>query len=148
MPRFDLDRFLAAQQAVYRQALKELKAGRKESHWMWFIFPQFEGLGFSPTSRRYAIRSREEGEAYLRHDILGHRLKEATEAMLSHKTGSARDILGQPDDLKFRSSMTLFAALREPGSVFETALARFFEGKPDERTLALLDAKPNPAGPA
>lgn len=139
MARIDLDRFIVAQDGgVYRRALKELQAGAKETHWMWFIFPQMDGLGSSPTARRYALRSRAEAEAYLRHDVLGHRLREVTQAMLSHGEGSALDILGTPDDLKFRSSMTLFAALSPPGSPFEKALARFYGGEADPRTLALI----------
>ncbi len=139
MAKLDLDRFLAAQDGgVYRRALRELQAGAKETHWMWFIFPQMDGLGSSPTARRYALRSREEASAYLNHDILGHRLREVTQAMLSHAKGSALDILGTPDDLKFCSSMTLFAALSPPGSLFEKALQRFYGGQTDPRTLALI----------
>jgi len=136
---FDLDRFVNAQAPVYADALRELEAGRKRSHWMWYIFPQIAGLGFSSTSQHFAIRSRAEAEAYLAHPVLRPRLLECTQAMLSHQGMSAHAILGSPDDLKFRSSMTLFEAVSEKGSPFERALQQFYNGEHDERTLALLD---------
>ena len=105
---YDLDRFLEAQENVYAEALEELRAGRKRSHWMWFIFPQFDGLGVSPTSRHYAIRSLDEARAYLRHPLLGVRLAKCTETVNDLHGLSAREVFGTRDDRKFRSSMTLF----------------------------------------
>ncbi|CAD7041565.1 hypothetical protein REJC140_01024 [Pseudorhizobium endolithicum] len=134
----DLQRFLDAQAAVYDRVTAELRDGRKRSHWMWFIFPQVEGLGSSPMAQRYAILSRQEAEAYLRHPVLGSRLTECTRLMLMHPDRSAHDILGSPDDMKFRSSMTLFAAVSEKGSPFERALEVFYGGEQDPRTLARL----------
>ncbi|MCY1666229.1 DUF1810 domain-containing protein [Rhizobium sp. SL86] len=134
----DLARFLAAQQPVYDQALQELRDGRKRSHWMWFIFPQIEGLGHSAMAERYAISGRAEAEAYLAHPLLGARLRDCTEAMLTHKDRSAHAILGSPDDLKFRSSMTLFDAVSKKGSAFGQALLQFYDGEPDDATLARL----------
>lgn len=136
----DLDRFVTAQNPVYAQALGELRAGRKQGHWMWFVFPQLDGLGRSPTARQFAIQSRAEALEYLAHPLLGARLRECTEALLAVPDPSISAILGSPDDLKFRSSMTLFSELSGPGSVFEKALARFYAGKPDARTLELLAA--------
>lgn len=136
----DLDRFVTAQNPVYAQALGELRAGRKQGHWMWFVFPQLDGLGHSPTARQFAIKSRAEALEYLAHPLLGARLRECTEALLAVPDPSISAILGSPDDLKFRSSMTLFSELSGPGSVFEKALARFYAGKPDARTLELLAA--------
>ena len=135
---FDLARFVTAQHDLYSIALRELRAGRKQSHWMWFIFPQIRGLGHSDTARLYAISGRSEAEAYLRHPVLGPRLEECTHAMLSHPDLSAHAILGSPDDLKFHSSMTLFGAVTQGGSSFETALQIFYEGKGDQVTLAAL----------
>jgi len=137
---YDLERFVAAQEPVYDQVLAELRDGCKRSHWMWFIFPQLDGLGRSPAARYYAIRGRGEARQYLAHPLLGARLRECTEALLALSTPSISDILGFPDDLKFRSSMTLFSEMSEPDSVFATALDRFFGGKPDDQTLQLLEA--------
>ena len=134
----DLDRFVQAQEGVYPVALAEVRAGRKRSHWMWYIFPQFAGLGRSATSAHYAIRSRAEAEAYLEHPVLGPRLREITEAALSVEGRSAHDIFGSPDHLKIRSSATLFAAISPPGSVFERLLEKYFRGEADRRTLDLL----------
>ncbi len=136
---FDLTRFVDAQGPVYVQVLNELKAGRKRSHWMWYIFPQVAGLGFSIMSQRFAIASREEAAAYLTHPVLGPRLLECTTAMMGHQELSAHAILGSPDDMKFKSSMTLFAAVSEKGSPFERALQQFYGGERDEKTLALLE---------
>jgi len=136
----DLDRFVAAQSPVYAQVLAELRAGRKRSHWIWFVFPQLDGLGCSPTARHFAIKSREEGLQYLAHPLLGARLRECTETLIAAPDQSISEILGFPDDLKFRSSMTLFSELAGPGSVFEQALGRFYDGEPDDRTLELLAA--------
>src|SRR5215470_14240335 len=113
----DLERFVRAQRDDYAQALAEIRSGRKRSHWMWYVFPQFEGLGFSPTSRRYAIKSLAEAEAYLSHPILGQRLLEAAEAVLRVQGRSAREVFGSPDDIKLRSCATLFAQVSLPGSV-------------------------------
>jgi uncharacterized protein (DUF1810 family) len=137
---YDLSRFLQGQQPIYGLALSELRSGRKQSHWMWFVFPQFVGLGSSPTSRHYAIKTLAEAEAYLEHPVLGPRLTECAEALLSVKAGSAADIFGSPDDLKLRSSATLFAHVSPTGSVFERVLARYFPDGPDQRTLRLLEA--------
>jgi len=136
-----LHRFVAAQAAVYPQARAELAAGRKRSHWMWFVFPQMRGLGASAMARRYGIASRAEAEAYLRHPLLGARLVECTSLMLGvADAASANDVLGSPDDVKFRSSMTLFAALSPAGSPFAVALDRFFAGRPDPATERLLES--------
>lgn len=137
---YDLDRFIDAQNGVYEQALLELKAGRKTSHWMWFIFPQIAGLGTSAMAEKYAIRSAEEAAAYLADPILSSRLLRCVEAILSVDGRSAHEILGSPDDLKLRSSMTLFAAISDHGSPFHRALKHFYQGKFDERTMEILGA--------
>lgn len=134
----DLARFVEAQAGIYAEALAELSAGRKRSHWMWFVFPQVTGLGASSMSKRYAIGSEAEATAYLDHPLLGPRLLRCVEAMLAVEDRSAHDILGSPDDMKFRSSLTLFAAVSPAGSVFHRALDRFFDGAQDEKTLAVL----------
>jgi uncharacterized protein (DUF1810 family) len=134
----DLDRFVEAQRDIYDQAMAEIRSGRKRSHWMWFVFPQIAGLGMSETSRRYAIRNRAEGEAYLAHPVLGPRLLESADAVLALEGRSALDVFGSPDDIKLRSCATLFAALSAPGSVFERVLERYFAGEADSRTLRLL----------
>jgi uncharacterized protein (DUF1810 family) len=134
---FELERFLGAQASSYYQALGELRAGRKRTHWMWFIFPQLAGLGHSSTAMHYAIRGLEEARAYLGHPVLGPRLRECAEAVRAVEGRSASDIFGYPDDLKLRSCMTLFAAV-EPGAVFSRVLDKYYQGKPDERTLQLL----------
>ena len=135
---FDLARFVTAQHDVYSTAVRELLDGHKKSHWMWFIFPQIRGLGHSETARFYAISGRSEAIAYLDHSILGPRLQECTHAMLNHPDLGAYDVLGSPDDLKFRSSMTLFGAVAPAGSTFEKALEVFYDGKSDEATLEAL----------
>jgi uncharacterized protein (DUF1810 family) len=134
---FDLQRFLDGQAPVYPQVLAELRRGQKQSHWMWFIFPQIAGLGHSAMAQRFAINSREEAVAYLGHVILGTRLKECTALVCAVEGRSIREILGSPDDLKFHSSMTLFGAVSS-NAEFPTALAKFCGGKPDQPTLALL----------
>lgn len=134
----DLTRFLEAQRETYATALSELRRGRKQSHWMWFIFPQIDGLGSSPTARHYAIKSRDEARAYLQHPVLGPRLLECAEAVLAIEARSAREIFGTPDDLKLRSSATLFAAVSPKGSMFERVLDKYFDGQPDQKTLSLL----------
>jgi len=134
----DLSRFLFAQEDVYDMALSELRRGRKETHWMWFIFPQIAGLGHSAMARRYAIRDIEEARAYLEHPVLGPRLVDCCQALLSLQGKTASQIFGDPDDLKLRSSMTLFALAGGPGSLFEEVLARYFGGGKDRLTLELL----------
>lgn len=135
---YGLERFVVAQQPVYETAIAEIRAGCKRSHWMWFIFPQIAGLGASPIAQHYAIKSRAEAEAYLHHPVLGPRLAECTEAVLGVTGRSAHDIFGSPDDLKLRSSATLFARVSPPGSVFGRLLDRCFPEGPDARTDALL----------
>ena len=135
---FDLKRFVRAQESDYKPALEEIAAGRKRSHWMWYIFPQFAGLGLSPTSRHYAIGSLDEARAYLAHPILGSRLIECAEATLAVEGRSAHDIFGSPDDMKLRSSVTLFALVSPEHSVFHRVLEKYFDGKRDERTLDLV----------
>ncbi|WP_199313688.1 DUF1810 domain-containing protein [Leptolyngbya sp. FACHB-671] len=135
---YDLNRFLQAQQANYEQALSEIKSGRKRSHWMWYVFPQFDGLGSSPTSKRYSIKSVAEAKAYLSHPILGSRLIECVEAVLSVEGRTAYEIFGSPDDMKLKSCATLFAYVSTEKSVFDQLLDRFFQGERDEKTLRLL----------
>jgi uncharacterized protein (DUF1810 family) len=138
---FQLSRFVTAQDGVYEDALRQIREGRKTSHWMWFIFPQLEGLGRSPTAQHFAIKCLAEARAYLEHPVLGPRLRECVQALLEVQGRSAAMIFGSPDDLKLRSSLTLFArAAGPPQSVFDDALAAYFDGLPDERTLAVLDA--------
>src|SRR5262249_59196898 len=120
--------------------LGEIRSGRKQSHWMWYIFPQFDGLGFSSTSQRYSIKSVAEAKAYLAHPVLGPRLRECAEAVLGVEGRSAFEIFGSPDDMKLRSSATLFAAVSPPGSVFERVLAKYYGGEADAPTLRLMGA--------
>jgi uncharacterized protein (DUF1810 family) len=136
--RYNLSRFISAQEATYETALAELRSGQKRSHWMWFIFPQIRGLGRTSTSEYYSIKSEEEARQYLSHPILGARLLECAEAVWALEGRSASQIFGFPDDLKLKSSMTLFAQITEPGSVFARVLGKFFAGKPDEKTLEIL----------
>jgi uncharacterized protein (DUF1810 family) len=136
---YDLKRFLSAQEGVYERALSELRGGRKQTHWIWFIFPQIDGLGYSPTAKRYAVKSIEEARRYLNHPVLGKRLLECTEAVIELKGGSVSEIFGYPDDLKFTSSMTLFEKAAGPGSLFSLALDRYCHGKRDAMTLRLLE---------
>ena len=133
-----LTRFLTAQESAYPTALAEIKNGRKRSHWMWFIFPQIQGLGFSETSRYYAIRDAAEAQAYLRHPVLGGRLVEICEALRGLPSHDATAVLGSPDDLKLRSCLTLFAALPGASPVFQAVLGKFFNGAADEKTRRLL----------
>jgi uncharacterized protein (DUF1810 family) len=138
---FDLQRFIAAQAAVYPVALAELRAGRKRSHWMWFVFPQMRGLGFSSMAEIYGLSSLEEARAYLAHPLLGTRLRECTAAILAHDGRLLIEILGAPDDLKFRSSMTLFARAADVhDTIFAEAIERCCEGQSDVATLALIGA--------
>ena len=135
MSLYDLDRFVVAQAPVFESAIAELRAGRKRSHWMWFVFPQLKGLGLSPTAQHFGIASLDEARAYLDHAVLGPRLDLATRAVIEAPSPSLHALFGSPDDMKFRSSMTLFGQVRpEP---FHTALERWCDG-PDERTLRLL----------
>lgn len=133
-----LERFEKAQSECYGTALAEIKSGKKRTHWMWFVFPQLSGLGFSPTSQYYAIRGRSEAEAYLAHPVLGPRLVECCQALLKLGDVSASEVFGYPDDLKLRSSMTLFSAVSPEGSVFSEVLDKYFGGEPDSKTLDLL----------
>ena len=135
---YDLARFVAAQEPVYAQATAELAAGRKRSHWMWFVFPQLEGLGASAMAQRYAIRSLAEARAYLAHPLLGARLKECVGLVNKVEGRSAHEIFGSPDDLKFHSSMTLFAAAAPQEPLFGEALHKYFAGRRDPLTLAKL----------
>lgn len=138
MANFDLERFVAAQQGVYAHALGELRRGRKQSHWMWFVFPQIAGLGRSAMARLYAIVSAEEARAYLSHPLLAPRLDECTEAMLANRGRSAEAILGAEDAIKFRSSMTLFEAVAGRPEAFAAALDAFCSGERDGATLRLI----------
>ena len=135
---FDLNRFIGAQEGIYDRALAELRDGLKRSHWMWYIFPQVEGLGHSPTTRRYSIKSLEEARHYLAHPVLGQRLKESAEAVLAVQGRSAADIFGHPDDWKLQSSMTLFELVSGPESVFGRILEKYYQGKRDTRTLQIV----------
>jgi uncharacterized protein (DUF1810 family) len=138
---FDLQRFLQAQEPVFDRVQNELNNGHKRSHWMWFIFPQFAGLGGSEMSRRYAIHSREEALAYLEHPLLGARLRTCTQEVLNIRERSVAGIFGHPDDLKFHSSMTLFAQVAAADSLFQQALNQYFHGILDDWTLSLMDSK-------
>lgn len=133
-----LQRFVEAQSRSYETALAEMRAGRKRSHWMWYIFPQMRGLGYSEAARYYGIQDKTEAEAYLKHPVLGKQLVEICQALLALPTSDAHLVFGSPDDLKLRSSMTLFAAVAGADPVFAAVLAKFFGGKKDEVTLRLL----------
>jgi uncharacterized protein (DUF1810 family) len=138
--RFDLQRFVTAQEPVFETVLAELRAGRKRSHWMWFVFPQLAGLGKSSTARFYGIGSLDEARAYLAHNLLGPRLELCTRTVLASETPSLHAIFGSPDDLKFRSCMTLFSrAVDDLDNPFRQARDHWCGGQPDERTLALID---------
>lgn len=140
--RFNLQRFVEAQSATYATALAELRSGRKQTHWMWFIFPQLAGLGRSGMAQRYAIADLDEARAYLADPLLGSRLEECAQALLAWRDRSATDIMGSPDDMKLRSSMTLFALAAPDKPVFEEVLNAFFGGREDKHTLDLLEAAP------
>ena len=135
---YDLNRFVAAQEGIYDRALAELRSGRKQSHWMWFVFPQIAGLGHSEMAQRYAISNAGEALAYLQHPLLGARLEECAQAMLQHTDVSARHILGSPDDMKLRSSMTLFASVKPERPLFQAVLDAFFGGQLDPATTSRL----------
>lgn len=142
---FDLERFVAAQETVYAAALAELQAGRKQTHWMWFVFPQLRGLGLSQTASFYGLASLDEARAYLAHPVLGRRLEACTRAVLAQEGRTAHAIFGSPDDLKLRSSMTLFdRADGRDGNPYRAVLDRFFAGAADPLTLDLLRAAPHP----
>jgi len=134
----NLSRFVDAQEDVYKEAFAEISHGKKESHWMWYIFPQFDGLGFSSTSRYFAIMSVEEAEAYLCHPVLGNRLLQCADAALRIRGSTAIEIFGSPDDMKLRSCATLFAHVSPSESVFEQLLDKYFQGERDTQTLSLL----------
>jgi uncharacterized protein (DUF1810 family) len=135
---YDLQRFVDAQDTVYDRVRAELRSGRKQSHWMWFIFPQIAGLGSSAMAQRYAISSLHEAKAYLEHEVLGARLRECTRLVMLAEGKSARAILGTPDDMKFRSCLTLFAHAAPEDQVFRDTLAKYFNGEEDPLTLARL----------
>jgi uncharacterized protein (DUF1810 family) len=136
---FNLQRFVDAQNPVYESVCEELRRGRKEGHWMWFVFPQLRGLGSSHMANAFGISSRQEVEAYLNHPVLGPRLRECSKLVNLIEGRSIHEIFGSPDDLKFRSSMSLFASVASDNQVFEEALRKYFAGAPDPRTLRLLD---------
>ena len=145
MTEADLIRFIDAQAQVYTRVTEELTEGRKRTHWMWFVFPQLIGLGHSAMAQRYAIRDLEQAKRYLADPILGGRLRDNVRLMIGHKGKTALDILGSPDDLKFRSCLTLFTEAASDGSdriLFKEALNQFYNGTPDPRTLELLHSKP------
>jgi uncharacterized protein (DUF1810 family) len=139
---YNLQRFVDAQNPVYPRVLEELRAGHKQSHWIWFIFPQIKGLGSSTMNERFSISSRQEAAAYLAHPVLGPRLHECTSLVNLIQGRSAHDVFGYPDDLKFRSSMTLFANVAPDNAAFTEALARYYDSEPDPRTLELLRVGP------
>lgn len=134
--RFELQRFIVAQRPVYETVLGELRAGRKRSHWIWFIFPQIAGLGESVMAQKFAISSLDEAAAYLAHPVLGPRLRECCSLVAEIEGRSITEILSHPDDVKFRSSMTLFALAAPEEPIFAACLNRYFAGEPDPRTLA------------
>ena len=138
---YDLDRFVRAQETDYDQAFSEIRSGRKRTHWMWYVFPQLEGLGTSLNSIRYSISGIGEARAYLAHPVLGPRLMECAAAVLHHEALTASAIFAYPDDMKLRSSATLFASVSPAGSAFHRIIDKFFQGQPDERTLRLLQSQ-------
>jgi uncharacterized protein (DUF1810 family) len=138
--RFDLQRFVEAQEPVFDVVLRELRNGAKRSHWIWFVFPQLRGLGHSPTAERYGISSLEEARAYLAHPVLGPRLRECARLVARIDGRSADDIFGWPDNLKVRSSMTLFARATDESAEFRAVLDKFYNGEDDPATIELLSA--------
>lgn len=142
----NLNRFVEAQEDDYERALAEITSGRKRTHWMWYIFPQLDGLGFSSISKHFSIKSIEEARAYLDHPVLGPRLVECAEAVIAIDDLSATEIFGSPDDLKLKSCATLFASVLPPGSAFDRLLAKYYMGARDAKTLQLLGATPNGDG--
>ena len=139
----DLSRFIKAQETDFERALSEIRSGHKRSHWIWYIFPQIAGLGFSSTAQYYAIKDREEAEDYLKNDLLRERLVEISEALLMLESNDAGDVMGYPDDLKLRSCMTLFQAADPECGTFQAVLDKFFSGRPDEKTLRILKDQEN-----
>ena len=139
---YDLSRFERAQQDSFKQALAEISSGKKRTHWMWYIFPQIDGLAFSSTAKYYAIKSMAEAKAYLDHPVLGPRLRQCAEEVVRVEGRSAREIFGSPDDLKLRSCATLFACVLPPGSVFDRLLDKYYRGERDRKTLRLLNIDP------
>ncbi|MBV4482273.1 DUF1810 domain-containing protein [Pseudomonas khavaziana] len=135
---FNLSRFVEAQRPVFSRVMDELRAGRKTSHWMWFVFPQLQGLGRSDMAGRFAITGLAEARAYLEHELLGPRLEACVAAVLQHRGVSAEQIFGSPDDLKFRSCLTLFKSVPSDPAVYQQALEQFYSGEPDRKTLLLL----------
>jgi len=135
---FDLNRFVTAQEMSYDRALQEIRTGRKRTHWMWYIFPQLDGLAFSAMSKQYSIKSVDEAKAYLNHPTLGPRLLQCAQAVLEVDGRSVTAIFGTPDDLKLRSCATLFASISPPGSVFHRLLDKYYNANQDEKTLELL----------
>lgn len=135
---YNLHRFLTAQASTYNTVLAELRAGRKSSHWVWFIFPQIAGLGHSDMAQQFAIASLDEAKAYLEHPVLGQRLRECTQLVLNVEGRSAEEIFGYPDYLKFRSCMTLFLTAATDSTIFNDTLLKYFDGKPDQMTLDIL----------
>ena len=138
MDQYNLSRFIEAQETTYRGAMLELARGRKDSHWTWYIFPQIDGLGNSETTKIFSIKSLEEGRAYLEHPLLGQRLVESCEILLTLKDKSINEVMGFPDDLKLLSSMTLFETFSESNSVFTRIIEVYFDGERDEATLEII----------
>ena len=136
----ELSRFIKAQDNDYERALSEIKSGKKRTHWMWYVFPQIKGLGFSETAKYYSIENIKEAEAFLAHPLLGARLIEISNALLELPSDDAYAILGSPDDAKLKSSMTLFSSLHNTNHVFEAVLNKFFNGMKDEKTLAIISS--------
>ena len=134
----ELDRFLTAQSEDYDQALSEIRGGRKKTHWIWYIFPQVQGLGFSANSIYYSVRDLQEAAAYLKHPVLGPRLIEISRALLSLRSNNPTQVMGSPDDIKLRSSMTLFSMVSGTDPVFSEVLEKFFNGQKDEKTVAIV----------
>lgn len=134
----DLTRFLKAQATNYTDALAEISKGKKRTHWMWYVFPQIQGLGFSETARYYSIKDTDEANAYIAHPVLGSRLIEISKALLALDSNNANAVLGSPDDMKLKSSMTLFAALPNANPIFELVLQKYFNGEKDDKTLKII----------
>jgi|SRR5450755_1793845 uncharacterized protein (DUF1810 family) len=136
-----MKRFIDAQQLSFEAALSEIKRGRKQTHWMWYIFPQIQGLGFSETSKYYAIKDLNEAREYLKHPVLGARLIQICHALIEEKEKNANNIFGSPDDLKLKSSMSLFASLENTDPVFQLVLKKFFKGERDEKTIRIIESQ-------
>ncbi len=139
--KYDLERFISAQEYSYENALCEIRAGKKTSHWIWYIFPQLKGLGHSYRSEYYGIENEDEAKSYLSHPILGSRLVEITETLLSLKESDPLKVMGSPDDLKLKSCMTLFAYISEDGSIYHRVLDKYFSGSRDDRTLSIIQGR-------